>query len=217
MLTQNPSKILKSDFSFWEKVGNSAVRNIIQNEENCGTLQKAEEIVVYEKGSFRLEITENQHYFLLLLYGKLQLKEFNITLKAGTSVRFSSKKFNKLSLKNNLDDEQADFLLFTFNEDQQDDFFMADSFFINHQNDLVMVEKNNNFRAVIGLYEGRNEDIYTSEKIENTLFTIVLNGAFEFQNRLLENRDALLLWENEDAEFEALSENALILILELAT
>ena len=44
---------------------------------------------------------------------------------------------------------------------------------------------------------------------------MVINGAFEIQNRLLENRDAIILWEITELEFEALSENALIIFFEI--
>jgi hypothetical protein len=51
------------------------------------------------------------------------------------------------------------------------------------------------------------------------VFGFVIEGAFEFQNRLLETRDSIALW-NEDnetlqIEFEALSNDAIILIAEV--
>jgi len=44
---------------------------------------------------------------------------------------------------------------------------------------------------------------------------MVINGAFEFQNRLLETRDSILLRDIKILEFEALSENALIIFFEI--
>ena len=67
----------------------------------------------------------------------------------------------------------------------------------------------------IGLYEGRKEQEYTLHTKGSSIFGMVINGAFEFQNRLLEARDAILLNEIETLEFEALSENALLIFLEI--
>lgn len=67
----------------------------------------------------------------------------------------------------------------------------------------------------IGLYDGRKEDNYTPQKKNATLFGMVLHGAFEFQNRLMENRDAIVLWDTDELEFEALSEEALLLFIEV--
>ncbi len=68
---------------------------------------------------------------------------------------------------------------------------------------------------ILLLCYGRKEDTYTLNQYGKTIFGMVLNGAFEFQNRLMENRDAILLNEIETLEFEALSENALILFLKV--
>ncbi|WP_262511631.1 hypothetical protein [Chryseobacterium carnipullorum] len=42
-----------------------------------------------------------------------------------------------------------------------------------------------------------------------------INGAFEFQNRLMESRDVILLNGLETLEFEALSEDALLIFSEI--
>jgi hypothetical protein len=41
------------------------------------------------------------------------------------------------------------------------------------------------------LYEGRKEEEYSVHQ-KGKSFGMVINGAFEFQNRLLETRDAIL-------------------------
>lgn len=67
----------------------------------------------------------------------------------------------------------------------------------------------------IGIYEGRKEGIYTLKNPKNGLFAFVINGAFEFEDRLLESRDGLSICGIETAKFEALSENAILLLIEI--
>jgi hypothetical protein len=67
----------------------------------------------------------------------------------------------------------------------------------------------------IGIYQGRYEELYTLQDPSNGVFVYVINGAFEVQGRLLESRDGLSLWNTKEIEFQALSNNAIILLLEI--
>lgn len=69
--------------------------------------------------------------------------------------------------------------------------------------------------AAIGQYNGREEGMYVLNNPKRTAFAYVINGAFEVQNRLLEKGDGLSLWELEEVEFEALSDGAVILLMEI--
>lgn len=63
--------------------------------------------------------------------------------------------------------------------------------------------------------EGRNEIEYPLAEPGNGVFVFVVNGAFEVQNRLLHERDGLALWDTEIIEAEALSNDAILIILEI--
>ncbi len=67
----------------------------------------------------------------------------------------------------------------------------------------------------IGRFDGRREALY-HVKPDNQLFAFVLGGAFELQNRLLHERDGLALWSTDTVEPEALSNDAVLLLLELS-
>ena len=68
----------------------------------------------------------------------------------------------------------------------------------------------------IGKYEGRAEDEYTLKNYSNSVFVFIIEGAFEVANRLLETRDGIALSNIEAVEFEALSNDAILLLLEIA-
>lgn len=67
----------------------------------------------------------------------------------------------------------------------------------------------------IGKFEGRQEAVYKLNDPNNGLFVFVVEGAFEVQYRLLHNGDGLALWNMEEAELEALSNDAVVLLLEV--
>jgi redox-sensitive bicupin YhaK (pirin superfamily) len=70
------------------------------------------------------------------------------------------------------------------------------------------------FTISIGKFNGRGEATYQLQYNKSALFTFVLEGAFEVEGRLLHARDGLALWETTAIEMEALSNDAIILLIE---
>lgn len=77
-------------------------------------------------------------------------------------------------------------------------------------------------RGFIGCFDGRTEANYhlsdpTNEASLSGVFVFVLSGVFEVQHRLLHERDgmALLAVQDKKVAFEALSNNAILLLLEI--
>ncbi|GAB3226181.1 pirin family protein [Hymenobacter seoulensis] len=71
------------------------------------------------------------------------------------------------------------------------------------------------FSLSLGRFAGRHEAIHTLRGANRQLFVFVLAGAFEVAGRLLHEKDGLALWETSEIELEALSENALVLVLDM--
>lgn len=73
-----------------------------------------------------------------------------------------------------------------------------------------------NWYMSLGKFSGRAETTYQLRNRYNTFFAFVIAGAFEVEGRLLHARDGLALWNLEAAEAEALSNDALLLVLEIS-
>ena len=83
------------------------------------------------------------------------------------------------------------------------------------QNDLKeMYPLFSPFSISIGRFNGRKEGVYPMRSKKSRLFAFIITGAFEFENRLLETRDGLEVSGIEEAHFEALSEGAILLLIE---
>jgi len=67
----------------------------------------------------------------------------------------------------------------------------------------------------IGKFEGRHYGHYIPKNPDKEIFACVIEGVFEIQDRLLENRDAVVLHNTDTVAFEALSADAIMLILEV--
>ncbi|RYY21434.1 MAG: hypothetical protein EOO36_00790 [Cytophagaceae bacterium] len=78
------------------------------------------------------------------------------------------------------------------------------------------VEPNLPFMLSLGRFMGRREATYRVAP-GNSLFAFVIAGAFELEGRLLHEKDGLALWDLQETELEALSNHALVLVLELVS
>lgn len=88
-----------------------------------------------------------------------------------------------------------------------------------HTNELVPLfsgENDSPVSAYIGRFGGRQECIHRLKDAGKGVFIFILEGVFEVQYRLLQPRDALALWETGEVDFEALSNDAIIFVLEVA-
>ena len=82
------------------------------------------------------------------------------------------------------------------------------------QNQLLSLTPERTTRpGVVGQFEARQEGTYTTTNPDAVL-VFVVEGVFEVENRLLQQGDALALRHVGSLEFEALSRDAIILILE---
>lgn len=70
------------------------------------------------------------------------------------------------------------------------------------------------FKISIGRFAGRYEAVYTPLNKESVFFAFVIAGAFETEGRLLHERDGLALCEADEIEVEALSNDAVMLVIE---
>lgn len=214
MLVQSPSRIFKSDLSVWKKENSSAFNEINFNEENS-KLRKVSEIVLDKNGSYNFEYKENCTILMIVLYGEIIINDFEKPISAEQIFTLKSSESNFLTLKNNLPSEKADVLILELKSKTSENSFSIENLNLNEKNTLIQISKNLEYPNFIGLYEGRKEQEYFLYEKGSSIFGMVINGAFEFQNRLMESRDAINLNEIETLEFEALSENALIILLEV--
>ncbi len=213
MLVQNPSRIFKSDLLVWKKE-NSCILNEMIIEENS-ELRKTVEIVIEKNGSFGLKYQQRSTLLIIVLYGEILINDFEKQISAKQIFTLKSDKSNILNIKNNLLHEKADVLLFELKSKKEGNFFTVEDLNLTDKNTLIQISENVEYPNFIGLYDGRKEEEYSLYQKGKSIFGMVINGAFEFQNRLMETRDAIILSKIETLEFEALSENALLIFLEI--
>ncbi|WP_298222020.1 hypothetical protein [Flavobacterium sp.] len=124
------------------------------------------------------------------------------------------KKGHSFDISNPYENESVRYFQIQLHSVNDENDFQND-FNLSQRNQLIPIFENEKANVFIGIYDGRTEETHTINQNKNGLFTFIIQGAFEFQNRLLESGDALHLLGIETVEFEALSENAMLLVVEI--
>ncbi|MES2880828.1 MAG: hypothetical protein V4676_01675 [Bacteroidota bacterium] len=141
-------------------------------------------------------------------------------LQCGEVQSFSLQEGNSFTITNPFENELVSYLhlwfTFPFYAGRKDDTLEyslgKDK---NNLTELITQAANESFvRIALGKFEGRKETEWLLTNNNHTAFAFVLQGAFEIENRLLEEKDGLALWNTKGLELEALSEDAIILLVE---
>lgn len=176
-----------------------------------------------ESAHFRIE--EDTLVVLLPLVGGVSVGDQNnkaVFVEAGQVQLLFKQKGSSLSITNPYEGDLVNYLHLRFRypalKEMEQTVF---SFNIERSNQLIPLfptinEKRFYLNAVIGKLKGREEAVYKLSSEKNVAMAFVVQGAFENENRLLEGRDGLALWNTAQVEMEALSNDAIILLLEMS-
>lgn len=215
-MVQQPAKILLAEkrYSFESNEYRSLNTPIYQNGVDENTLRFSDETLAPRKSRL---FTPDQDVTVILLplvgtivYESLESDYHNTINPEEVHVQ-SVKKGDYFSVKNPSTDKLVNYLQIWLRHYSVG---TKDSFSNYKNNILATIVDTQNFKLHFGVFDGRSETDFVTSNNQNTVMVFVINGAFEVQNRLLESRDCLALWNTQQIEMEALSENAIVLILE---
>jgi hypothetical protein len=149
----------------------------------------------------------------------------SVYISCGETFSFLAFPESKFKIINPYDKETVNYLQIHFWPQFGDSEFIIDhldelplrQFSLETKNELVKAFETADGEVVgfIGQFEGREEGTLNLQNPEKGVFGYVIQGAFEVQNRLLEKGDALSLKNVHEVEFEALSNGAIILLVEV--
>jgi len=126
-----------------------------------------------------------------------------------------------ITIKNPYDESTINYLYITFSNTILSDVFQSKDFMIakadlsvRNQFHKLYETFQNGLSTQIGIFNGHTETLYSPANNSNGIFAFVVSGTFEVQGRVLEDRDGLALWNTQQIDLEALSDNAIMLLIE---
>lgn len=176
--------------------------------------------------SMQMRIEEDSYVVLLPLIGAIEysnLKGEENLIAAGQIQLLAFEKGSTIRIGNPFKDNAVNFIQIWIKADETTGLHNASpgTYDVNQfMNCLMRITPNwvgNQsipFNISIGKFSGRGETIHPIKNNNAGFFVFVLEGAFEVEGRLLHARDGLALWGIQEAEMEALSNDAIILAIE---
>ncbi|MCS3532631.1 hypothetical protein [Chryseobacterium sp. JUb7] len=214
MIVNSDSTIFNSNTRSWCEE-NSFLINEMNFEDKNLKLKKVTEVIIKDGETFSLNYPEDSQIIILVLYGKITTDCFPYDIFSNQVFVSNSNSNNTVEIRNGLEDESTDIIIFEVTDKDNENFISLEDLVIKNKNELIPLTNTLTIPCFIGLYDGRKKQRYTLKQKNKSIFGIVINGACEFQDRLMETRDAILLYDINALEFEALSENLLIIFLEV--
>ncbi|WP_417938983.1 hypothetical protein [Flavobacterium sp. RS13.1] len=227
MIKQIPAKIYKSEtrgvFKS-EKYNCFATFNFDQYQDLSrrpfGSLQILNEEILAPQHCISRIIKANSSLIILPLFGGIEYKD---NLGNGEFLRVEQIKViaaddeKTVEIFNPYESENVSFLTIHFQKETQclKKYFHKSEIDLTIRNKLIRLIEIKETSCFIGVYDGRKKGFYTLKNPDNGVFVFVVNGAFEVEDRLLESRDGLSMENAEVIEWEALSENAILLVFEV--
>ena len=193
------------------------------NKEPFGNLYVLNNDTLAGGKSFSLQVEELSVVLVLPIVGAIDYSDSTgnkITLEVGQIQRFTTPAGATLSFKNPYADDPINFLQVWIKKEKGEAADSTETVYFDieeKKNGLIELFATNtgDSRVYIGKIAGRQEVVHHVNQDKRTLFVYVLEGAFEVANRLLETGDALALWQTSEIEIEALSNDAIILMIEM--
>lgn len=227
MIAQIPAQIYKSEargFFNSDKFNCFATFNYEQYQDLSrsafGSLQILNEVILAPQERVSRFINSNTNVIILPLFGGVEYKDNlgNAEFLRVEQIRVLSADDDvTVELFNPYENENVSYLEINFE--------MGKQYFKNYfQQYVVDFSKRNKLNPLfeierglgkIGVFEGRRKGKYALKNKNNGVFVFVVNGAFEVEDRLLEAKDGLSLSKIAAVEWEALSENAILLVMEV--
>ena len=166
-----------------------------------------------------MQVDENTHVLVLPLVGGIEVSSSRtetVFLGAGEVLTLSAPSGTTFSISNPYETELVNYLQIWLKAEDGNKFkpgLSTVAFDVGTRNQLVSIGQSG-VSAYIGQYSGRAEGVLPVTDSAKGIFAFVIEGAFEVQNRLLHARDGLALWQLDEVEFEALSNDAIILFVD---
>lgn len=215
-LSENQNHRLHATFNFNEF--NDAARNPF------GTLTVLNDETLAAQQTVERDLKAGTVVMVIPLVGAAECHfrgDFPQVVVPGEAFTYHNPSGDTLGIKNPYDNSLINFLYITFSDTVLSDLFSGKDFMI-AQTDLSVRNTfhklfeafHNGLSAQIGIFNGREEVLYNPSNSANGIFIFVISGAFKVQGRLLEERDGLALWNTGEIDTEALSESAILLLIE---
>ena len=175
-----------------------------------------DDVALSGMGTYQKVIKESGYIILMPLLNniRLNMNGFNWKIEVNQSFIYYLEKGTIIDIEGEYSNDYSYFYsLFLVKEKQQIAKMIVPIDF-ERENRLEKIIRHDLFNVFLGKFDLRRESEIPMKKVERNWLVISLTGIFEIHNRLIESRDLLEIKSDEHVEFESLSENSLLMVID---
>ncbi|WP_313386358.1 hypothetical protein [Chishuiella sp.] len=190
--------------------------NALDEKTNVSDFAFIDDIALNEHGIYQKVIKDSGYLILLpLLNGiRLNMNGFNWTIKTNQVFVYYLEKGSIIEILGELKDEYSYlYSLFLIKPKEKISNSIA-PIELERNNHLNKIVRHSLFNVFLGKFEDRKESELPLKKVERSWLVISLTGIFEVHDRLIESRDLLSIGSDEHVDFESLSEDSLLMVID---
>ena len=190
--------------------------NALNDDNSISDFAFIDDVAVNGQGTYQKVIKESGYLILLPLMNniRLNMNGFNWKIEVNQSFIYYVEKGTIIDIEGEYSNDYSYFYsLFLVKEKQQIAKMIVPIDF-ERENRLEKIIRHDLFNVFLGKFDLRRESEIPMKKVERNWLIISLTGIFEIHNRLIESRDLLEIKSDEHVEFESLSENSLLMVID---
>ncbi|WP_291096308.1 MULTISPECIES: hypothetical protein [unclassified Empedobacter] len=190
--------------------------NALNDDNSISDFAFIDDVAVNGQGTYQKVIKESGYLILLPLMNniRLNMNGFNWKIEVNQSFIYYLEKGTIIDIEGEYSNDYSYFYsLFLVKEKQQIAKMIVPIDF-ERENRLQKIIRHDLFNVFLGKFDLRRESEIPMKKVERNWLVISLTGIFEIHNRLIESRDLLEIKSDEHIEFESLSENSLLMVID---
>ncbi|HAR73308.1 MAG TPA: hypothetical protein DCR77_07870 [Flavobacteriaceae bacterium] len=190
--------------------------NALNDDNSISDFAFIDDVAVNGQGTYQKVIKESGYLILLPLMNniRLNMNGFNWKIEVNQSFIYYLEKGTIIDIEGEYSNDYSYFYsLFLVKEKQQIAKMIVPIDF-ERENRLEKIIRHDLFNVFLGKFDLRRESEIPMKKVERNWLVISLTGIFEIHNRLIESRDLLEIKSDEHIEFESLSENSLLMVID---
>lgn len=190
--------------------------NALNDDNSISDFAFIDDVAVNGQGTYQKVIKESGYLILLPLMNniRLNMNGFNWKIEVNQSFIYYLDKGTIIDVEGEYSNDYSYFYsLFLVKEKQQIAKMIVPIDF-ERENRLEKIIRHDLFNVFLGKFDLRRESEIPFKRNERSWLIISLTGIFEVHNRLIESRDLLEIKSDEHIEFESLSENSLLMVID---
>ena len=190
--------------------------NALNDDNSISDFAFIDDVAVNGQGTYQKVIKESGYLILLPLMNniRLNMNGFNWKIEVNQSFIYYLEKGTIIDIEGEYSNDYSYFYsLFLVKEKQQIAKMIVPIDF-ERENRLEKIIRHDLFNVFLGKFDLRRESEIPFKRNERSWLIISLTGIFEVHNRLIESRDLLQIRSDENVEFESLSENSLLMVID---